>query len=75
MGQVTHEIRNMLNTALLAFDVVKRGTGVLQLVLHVGALPASIGSLGERGGALFRGKGRKSHAYVTSDVELSDTDR
>ena len=26
MGQVTHEIRNMLNTALLAFDVVKRGT-------------------------------------------------
>jgi signal transduction histidine kinase len=26
MGQITHEIRNMLNTALLAFDVVKRGT-------------------------------------------------
>lgn len=26
MGRVTHEIRNMLNTALLAFDVVKRGT-------------------------------------------------
>jgi hypothetical protein len=26
MGQVTHEIRNMLSTALLAFDVVKRGT-------------------------------------------------
>jgi signal transduction histidine kinase len=26
MGQVTHEIRNMLDTALLAFDVVKRGT-------------------------------------------------
>ena len=26
MGQVTHEMRNMLNTALLAFDVVKRGT-------------------------------------------------
>jgi signal transduction histidine kinase len=26
MGQVTHEIRNMLHTALLAFDVVKRGT-------------------------------------------------
>jgi signal transduction histidine kinase len=26
MGQVTHEIRNMLNTAILAFDVVKRGT-------------------------------------------------
>ena len=26
MGQVTHEIRNLLNTALLAFDVVKRGT-------------------------------------------------
>jgi hypothetical protein len=29
----------------------------------------------ERGCALFGGKGRKSHAYVTSDVELSDTDR
>ena len=26
MGRITHEIRNMLNTALLAFDVVKRGT-------------------------------------------------
>ena len=26
MGQVTHEIRNMLNTAVLAFDVLKRGT-------------------------------------------------
>jgi signal transduction histidine kinase len=26
MGQVTHEVRNMLNTALLAFDVLKRGT-------------------------------------------------
>jgi hypothetical protein len=26
MGQFTHEIRNMLNTALLAFEVVKRGT-------------------------------------------------
>lgn len=26
MGQVTHEARNMLNTALLAFDVLKRGT-------------------------------------------------
>jgi signal transduction histidine kinase len=26
MGQVTHEIRNMLHTALLAFDAVKRGT-------------------------------------------------
>jgi hypothetical protein len=26
MGQITHEIRNMLNTALRAFDVVKRGT-------------------------------------------------
>ena len=38
-------------------------------------LPASRGGLFERGCALFRGKGRKSHAYVTSDVELSDTDR
>ena len=26
MGQVTHEIRNILNTAILAFEVVKRGT-------------------------------------------------
>ena len=26
MGQVTHEIRNMVNTAILAFEVVKRGT-------------------------------------------------
>jgi len=26
LGQVTHEIRNMVNTALLAFDIVKRGT-------------------------------------------------
>ena len=26
MGQFAHEIRNMLNTALLAFDAVKRGT-------------------------------------------------
>jgi signal transduction histidine kinase len=26
IGQVTHEIRNMVNTAILAFDVVKRGT-------------------------------------------------
>lgn len=25
-GQLVHEIRNMLNTAILAFDVVKRGT-------------------------------------------------
>jgi signal transduction histidine kinase len=26
MGQLTHEMRNLLHTALLAFDVVKRGT-------------------------------------------------
>ena len=26
IGRVTHEMRNMLNTALLAFDAVKRGT-------------------------------------------------
>jgi signal transduction histidine kinase len=26
MGQVTHEIRNIVNTAILAFNVVKRGT-------------------------------------------------
>jgi signal transduction histidine kinase len=26
MGQLTHEIRNNVNTAILAFDVVKRGT-------------------------------------------------
>ena len=26
VGRVTHEIRNMVNTAILAFDVVKRGT-------------------------------------------------
>jgi signal transduction histidine kinase len=26
LGEVTHEIRNRLNTALLAFDIVKRGT-------------------------------------------------
>lgn len=26
IGQVTHEVRNLLNTALLAFDAVKRGT-------------------------------------------------
>lgn len=26
MGQVTHEIRNMLNTAMLAFSAIKRGT-------------------------------------------------
>ncbi len=26
IGQVTHEVRNMVNTAILAFDVVKRGT-------------------------------------------------
>jgi signal transduction histidine kinase len=26
MGQVTHEIRNIVNTAMLAFNVVKRGT-------------------------------------------------
>jgi signal transduction histidine kinase len=26
MGQITHEIRNIVNTAILAFDVVKRGT-------------------------------------------------
>jgi signal transduction histidine kinase len=26
MGKITHEIRNMLSTAILAFDVVKRGT-------------------------------------------------
>jgi hypothetical protein len=26
MGQVTHEIRNIVNTAILAFDMVKRGT-------------------------------------------------
>lgn len=26
LGEVTHEIRNRLNTALLAFDIIKRGT-------------------------------------------------
>jgi signal transduction histidine kinase len=26
LGEVTHEIRNRLNTALMAFDIVKRGT-------------------------------------------------
>jgi signal transduction histidine kinase len=26
LGQLAHEVRNMLNTALLAFDIVKRGT-------------------------------------------------
>ncbi|GAA3631464.1 hypothetical protein GCM10023079_22790 [Streptomyces chitinivorans] len=49
---------------------MERGAGVLQSVLDLGALPASRGGLLERGCALFRGKGRKSHAYVTSDVEL-----
>ncbi|EPY93134.1 hypothetical protein K530_49640 [Streptomyces noursei CCRC 11814] len=48
---------------------------MLEPILDLGALPASRGGLFERGSALFRGKGRKSHAYVTSDVELSDTDR
>ncbi|AJE86835.1 hypothetical protein SLNWT_6459 [Streptomyces albus] len=48
---------------------------MLESILHLGPLPASRGGLFERGCALFRGKGRKSHAYVTSDVELSDTDR
>ena len=56
-------------------DLVERGAGVLEPVLDLGPLPASRGGLLERGCALFRGKGRKSHAYVTSDVELSDTDR
>ncbi|GAB2730559.1 hypothetical protein GCM10010442_60010 [Kitasatospora kifunensis] len=35
---------------------------MLEPVLHFGALLASLGGLGQRGGALFRGKGRKSHA-------------
>jgi hypothetical protein len=48
---------------------------VLESILDLGPLPASRGGLFERGCALFRGKGRKSHAYVTSDVDLSDTDR
>ncbi|GHA37883.1 hypothetical protein GCM10010329_71210 [Streptomyces spiroverticillatus] len=48
---------------------------MLESILDLGPLPASRGGLFERGCALFRGKGRKSHAYVTSDVELSDTDR
>src|SRR4029079_9650498 len=26
VGEVTHEIRNRLNTALMAFDIIKRGT-------------------------------------------------
>ena len=56
-------------------DLVKGGAGVLESILDLGPLPASRGGLFERGCALFRGKGRKSHAYVTSDVELSDTDR
>jgi hypothetical protein len=54
---------------------MQRGAGVLEPILDLGALPASRGGLLERGSALFRGKGRKSHAYVTSEVELSDTDR
>ncbi|GAA0381448.1 hypothetical protein GCM10010319_69840 [Streptomyces blastmyceticus] len=45
---------------------------MLEPILDLGALPASRGGLFERGCALFRGKGRKSHAYVTSDIELSD---
>jgi hypothetical protein len=56
-------------------DLVKGGAGVLESILDLGPLPASRGGLFERGCALFRGKGRKSHAYVTSDVDLSDTDR
>ena len=56
-------------------DLVQGGAGVLESILDLGPLPASRGGLFERGCALFRGKGRKSHAYVTSDVELSDTDR
>jgi hypothetical protein len=56
-------------------DLMEGSTGVLEPILDLGALPASRGGLLERGCALFRGKGRKSHAYVTSDVELSDTDR
>jgi hypothetical protein len=43
---------------------------VLESILDLGPLPASRGGLFERGCALFRGKGRKSHAYVTSDVDL-----
>ncbi|GAA4665832.1 hypothetical protein GCM10023347_17860 [Streptomyces chumphonensis] len=43
---------------------------MLEPVLDLGALPASRGGLLKRGCALFRGKGRKSHAFVTSDVEL-----
>ncbi|GAA3883027.1 hypothetical protein GCM10022227_45710 [Streptomyces sedi] len=43
---------------------------MLEPILDLGALPASRGGLLKRGCALFRGKGRKSHAYVTSGVEL-----
>ena len=53
----------------------ERGAGVLEPVLDLGPLPARRGGLLERGSALFGGEGRKSHAYVTSDVELSDTDQ
>ena len=67
----------LIDVVLLALldDLVKGGAGVLESILDLGPLPASRGGLFERGCALFRGKGRKSHAYVTSDVELSDTDR
>src|SRR4051794_9091258 len=56
-------------------DIVQGCAGVLEPVLDLGTLPASRGGLFERGSALFRGKGRKGHAYVTSDVEQSDMDR
>ena len=67
--------RKPLAVVLKLDDLVKGGAGVLESILDLGPLPASRGGLFERGCALFRGKGRKSHAYVTSDVELSDTDR
>jgi hypothetical protein len=75
--QESGDLHLAYDVVLLALldDLVERSTGVLESILDLGPLPASRGGLFERGCALFRGKGRKSHAYVTSDVELSDTDR
>ena len=66
-----------MTSLLLALleDLVSEAPECLSRFLTSARSRASAAAFSSAACALFGGEGRKSHAYVTSDVELSDTDR
>src|SRR5947209_2477812 len=60
-GRNLHLADDVARLAILE-DLGQRSTGVLQTVLHLGALAPCFGGLGECGCALLGGQGRQGHA-------------